>query len=184
MSSTLTPPSGSPDDVLNLRDAPSDLDLAIQTALRFDDALGAACLKFVEGRPDLLAHAMWSPGEGEPLRPLGKLFGEEAINSGTLSSALFRLGREGTALTAAALRLGRSVWTATVPRFGWRGLGAVLRNNGVQSGGAFPIFVDGRVGAVIELLSFDRLQCDLASEALAGELGEQLADVYRRTALG
>jgi len=185
MSSTLTPRPGASDEVLNLRDAPSEFDLAIRGAVRFDVALSAACLALVEGRPDLLAHALWSPVAGELLRPLGKLFGDEAINYGTLGSALFRLGRDGTALSAAALRLGRPVWTATVPRFGWRGLGAVLRNNGVQSGGAFPVFVDERVAAVIEILSFDRLRCDLASEALAAELTPQLAEVYRRvTATG
>ena len=180
MTSTLIPPTGSA-DVLYLRDEPTESDLAIQHAVRFDAALAAACLELVKGRPDLLVHAMWSPAEGEPLEPLGKLFGEEAINQGLLSGALFRLGREGTALTAAALRLGRSVWTATVPRFGWRGLGAVLRNSGVQSGGAFPILVGSRVAAVIEVLSLDRLQCDLASEALANDLAARLADVYRRT---
>ena len=35
-----------------------------------------------------------------------------------------------------------------------------------------------RVGAVIELLSFDKLQCDLASDALAADLGTRLAALY------
>lgn len=181
MSSTLTPSSVSPDDALCLRDAPTVADLAMQDAARFDTALSAACLELVEGRPDLLVHALWSPAEGEPLEPLGKLFGEEAINQGALSSALFRLGREGTALSAAALRLGRAVWTATVPRFGCRELGLVLRSSGIQSGGAFPVLVGERVAAVVEVLSFERLHCDLASEALAAQLTARLADVYRRT---
>ncbi len=184
MTSTLTPPTGGTDDVLYLRDEPSDADLAIETAASFDSALAAACLQLCEGRPDLLAHAMWSREEGEPLRPLGKLFGDEAINYGTLASAIFRLGHEGTALTAAALRLGRPVWTASVPRFGWQGLGVVLRNHGIQSAGAFPIVLGSRVGAVIELLSFDKLQCDLASDALAAELAAKLAQVYRQQAVG
>jgi hypothetical protein len=142
--------------------------------VNFPDAVGAACLEFCAGRADLLAHALWTPGKGAPLRPLGKLFGEEAIGHGDLASALFRLGSSGTVFTSAVLRLGRPVWTAHIPRFGWHGLAGVLRNHGVKSGGAFPMFIDMRVAAVVELLSFEKLQADLASEALAEELSKQL----------
>lgn len=117
---------------------------------------------------------MWAPTEGVPLSPLGKLFGEEALNHGELASALFRLGHEGTALTALALRTGLPVWTATIPRLGWKGLGRVLRDHGIKSAGAFPLIMGERVGAVIELLSFDTLQADLASDALFSELAHQL----------
>lgn len=174
MSSTLTPPPVGPDDALCLQDAPSLADLAIAQAPSFHAALSAACLELCEGRPDLLAHAMWAPTEGVPLAPLGKLFGEEALNHGELASALFRLGHEGTALTASALRTGLPVWTATIPRLGWKGLGRVLRDHGIKSAGAFPLITGDRVGAVIELLSFDHLQADLASDALFSELAQQL----------
>ena len=177
MSSTLTPPS-SPDDALCLQDAPSVTDLAISQAPSFHAALSAACLELCEGRPDLLAHALWSPREGVPLAPLGKLFGEEAMNHGELASALYRIGHEGTALTAAALRTGLPVWTTTIPRLGWKGLGRVLRDHGIKSGGAFPMVIGERVGAVIELLSFDKLQADLASDALAADIAKRLAEGY------
>lgn len=180
MSSTLTPPSSASDDALCLQDTPSAADLAIVQAPSFCDAVAAACLELCEGRPDLLAHAICSPGEGVPFAPLGTLFGEEAINHGGLAAALFRLGAEGTALTAAALRLGGPVWTEAIPRLGWKGLGRVLRDHGVKSAGAFPIVLGERVGAVIELLSFDRLSFDLASDALAAELNDRLANRYGR----
>lgn len=178
MSSTLTPPPVGPDDALCLQDAPSIADLAISQAPSFHAVLSASCLELCEGRPDLLAHALWSPREGAVLAPLGKLFGEEAINHGELASAVYRLGHEGTALTAAALRTGLPVWTDSIPRLGWKGLGRVLRDHGVKSAGAFPIVLGSRVGAVIELLSFDKLQADLASDALAAELAVRLAEGY------
>ena len=190
MTSTLTPPtassdsndsnsSTSDDDVLCLRDAPAATISALAKDARFDATLAAACLTLCEGRPDLLAHAMWSPREGAPLRPMGTLFGDEAVNYGSLSSAIVRLCQDGTALTAAVLRLGRPVWTTSIPRFGWHGLGAVLRNHGIQSAGAFPIVVGSHVGAVIELLSFDKLQFDLSSEALMRQIAPMIAEVYR-----
>ncbi len=177
MSSTLTPAT-STDEALCLQDAPSASELAIVRAPTLRDAVAAACLELCEGRPDLLAHALYASAPGEPLSPLGKLFGEDAISHGELASALFRLGGDGTYLTAAALRTGAPVWTDSIPRRGWKGLGRVLTLHGVKSGGAFPIVLGERVGAVIELLSFDRLQCDLASEALAAELAAKLATRY------
>lgn len=178
MSSTLTPAATPADAALCLRDTPSATDLAIVRAPTLRDAVGAACLELCEGRPDLLAHALGASSAGEPLTPLGKLFGEDAISHGTLAGALFRLGGDGTPLTAAALRLGTSVWTDAIPRSGWKGLGRVLRDHGVKSAGAFPIVLGERIGAVIELLSFDKLQCDLASEALAADLTTRIASRY------
>ncbi len=178
MSSTLTPPSSENTEALCLQDAPAAADLAIVRAPTLTDAIETACLELCAGRPDLLGHALCSSAPGEPLLPLCKLFGEEAINHGSLAAALFRLGAEGTSLTAAALRLGGPVWNESIPRLGWKGLGRVLRDHGVKSGGAFPILLGERVAAVIELLSFDKLQCDLASEALAADLNTRLASRY------
>ncbi|MEY2396973.1 MAG: hypothetical protein QOJ00_147 [Actinomycetota bacterium] len=180
MSSTLTPLSNSTAEALCLQDTPTATDLAIVRAPTLRDAIAAACLEMCEGRPDLLAYAMCSNEPGDPLTPLGKLFGDEAIHHGELASALFRLGVEGTSLSAAALRLGGPVWTDSIPRVGWKGLGRVLRDHGLQSAGAFPIMLGERVAALIEVLSFDKLQCDLASEALAADLGVRLARRYER----
>src|SRR5689334_12631325 len=72
---------------------------AISGANTLEEAVEAACLELCRGRPDLLVYAFWSPKEGEPIRPLGKLFGEDAINHGELAGTLFRLGSEGTTLT-------------------------------------------------------------------------------------
>jgi len=165
------------DDPLCLQDG--DKHPGISEAATLADAVAAACLELCQGRPDLLVHAFWAPAEGAPLRPLGKLFGEEAINHGDLAGTLFRLGREGTAFTSAVLRLGRPVWTSSIPRFGWHGLAAVLRSHGIHSGGAFPIQVGTRVGAVIEVLSTDQLKCDLASEALVAELAPQIEERFQ-----
>jgi hypothetical protein len=156
---------------------------AISGAHTLEEAVEAACLELCRGRPDLLVYAFWSPKEGEPIRPLGKLFGEDAINHGELAGTLFRLGSEGTTLTSAVLRLGRPIWTAAIPRFGWHGLAAALRAHGLRSGGAFPVPLGSRMGAVLEVLSFDRLQCDLASEALAAELAAQIGERFRLQAV-
>ena len=169
------------DDALCLQDG--EPDPAIASAGTLADAVSAACLELCRGRPDLLVHAFLSEKDGDPLRPLGKLFGEDAINHGDLAGTLFRLGSEGTVFTAAVLRLGRPVWSSTIPRFGWHGLASVLRSHGIRSGGAFPMLIGSRVAAVIEVLSVDRLQCDLASEALADELSKQIADRFALRAL-
>ncbi len=165
------------DDPLCLQDG--EKHPGISEAATLADAVAAACLELCQGRPDLLVHAFWAPKDGAPLRPLGKLFGEEAINHGDLAGTLFRLGREGTAFTSAVLRLGRSAWTSSIPRFGWHGLAAVLRAHGIRSGGAFPIQLGARIGAVIEVLSTDQMQMDLASEALVAELGPQIEARFR-----
>jgi hypothetical protein len=165
------------DDALCLQD--DGKHPGISQAATLGDAVAAACLELCQGRPDLLVHAFWAPKDGAALRPLGKLFGEEAINHGDLAGTLFRMGREGTAFTSAVLRLGRPVWTSSIPRFGWRGLAAVLRAHGIHSGGAFPIPVGARIGAVIEVLSTDQLKCDLASEALVAELAPQIEERFQ-----
>lgn len=169
------------DDALCLQDG--EPHPAIGEATSLSDAVEAVCLQLCLGRPDLLVHALWAPRDGATLRPLGKLFGEEAINHGDLAATLFRLGREGTALTSAVLRMGRGVWLPTIPRFGWQGLAAALRAHGVRSGGAFPIQVGSRVGAVVEVLSLDRLQCDLATEALVADLAPQITERFSLRAL-
>lgn len=182
MSSTLSPEESPADDALCLQDLPTPSDLALANARSFPDAIRAACLKFCEGRPDLLAHAVWSPAVGELLEPLGVLFGEEAIAHGELAGGLFRLiagEGETTPITAAALKAGGPVWVPSIPRVGWKGTGRLLRAHGVHSGGAFPFVVDGRVVAVIELLSFEALQVDLASNALAEELAPLVAARYQ-----
>jgi hypothetical protein len=181
MSSTLSPEETPADDALCLQDRPTTTDLAIANARSFPDAVRAACLKFCEGRPDLLAHAVWSPAIGELLEPLGVLFGEEAIVHGELAGSLFRLiAGEGemTPITAAALKAGGPVWIPSIPRVGWKGTGRLLRSHGIKSGGAFPFVANERVVAVIELLSFESLQCDLASNALAEELTPMIATRY------
>lgn len=155
----------------------------IAQAATLGEAVEAACHELCRGRPDLLVYAFYSRREGEPLAPLGKLFGEDAINHGQLAGTLFRLGSQGTAFTSAVLRLGRSVWTGSIPRFGWHGLASVLRSHGVSSGGAFPVQIGTRMAAVIEVLSVDRLQCDLASEALAADLAAQIATRFRLRAV-
>jgi hypothetical protein len=165
------------DDALYLQ--PGEPLPGIAQAATLEEAVEAACLELCRGRPDLLIYAFCAPREGQALAPLGKLFGDDAINHGELAGTLFRLGSQGTAFTSAALRLGRSVWTASIPRFGWQGLAACLRSHGVRSGGSFPVRIGDRIAAVIEVLSFDRLQCDLASEALAAELAEQIAERFR-----
>lgn len=180
MSSSLSPEESS-DDVLCLQDRPTPSDLAVANARSLPDAVRAACLKFCEGRPDLLAHAVWSPARGELLEPLGVLFGDEAISHGDLAGGIFRLiAGEGemTPITAAALRAGGPVWIPSIPRVGWKNTGRLLRAHGLQSGGAFPFVVDGRVVAVVELLCFEALQCDLASNALAEELAPMIAARY------
>jgi hypothetical protein len=91
---------------------------------------------------------------------------------------LFRLGAHGTVFTSAVLRTGRSVWTSSIPRFGWHGLANVLRSQGIRSAGAFPVEFGSRIAAVIEVLSVDQLQCDLATDALARELAAQIADKF------
>lgn len=147
---------------------------AIRAATTLSAAIGAACLELCRGRPDLLAHAYVASPAG-PLRPLGKLFGEEAVDHGALAGVLCRVADNGTVFTSAVLRLGRPVWTNSIPHFGWRGLAQALRAHGVRSGGGFPFVVGNRLGAVVELLCFDDLSCDLASEALAAELADQVA---------
>ena len=161
------------DDALCLRDG--DPHAAIRAAATFDDAVELACLELTRGRPDLLVYAFSSPAEGVALAPLGKLFGEDAISHGELAGTLFRLGSTGTAFTEAVLRLGRSVWTSSIPRFGWHGLAASLRSHGIRAAGGFPVLVGDRIAAVLEVMSFDRLQCDLATEALATELADAIA---------
>ncbi len=180
MTSTLSPDS-TPDDVLCLQDRPTTSDLAVAQARSFPDAVRASCLKFCEGRPDLLAHAVWSPAIGQPLQPLGTLFGDEAITHGELASSLFRMfcaGSDGSPLTAAALKEGAPVWMPAIPRVGWKGIGRLLRAHSVKSGGAFPFIIEGRVVAVVELLSFEALQSDLASSALAEALAPMVAARY------
>ncbi len=182
MSSTLSPQDSSADDALCLQDRPSTTDLAVANARSFPDAIRGACLKFCEGRPDLLAHAVWSRAAGELLEPLGVLFGEEAIAHGELAGGLFRLiagEGETTPITAAALKAGGPVWIPSIPRVGWKGTGRLLRAHGIKSGGAFPFVFDERVVAVVEVLSFEALQCDLASTALAEEMAPLVADRYR-----
>lgn len=182
MSSTLSPEESPADDALCLQDRPTTTDIAIANARSFPDAVRAACLKFCEGRPDLLAHAVWSPAIGELLEPLGTLFGDEAIAHGELAGGLFRIiagEGETTPITAAALKAGTPVWVPSIPRVGWKGTGRLLRAHGVKSGGAFPFVFDGRVVAVVELLSFEALQCDLASKALADEVAPLLATRYK-----
>ncbi len=182
MTPTLAPENPPADDALCLRDGPTSSELAVTNARSFPDAVRAACLRFCEGRPDLLAHAVWSPASGQPLQPLGTLFGDEAITHGELAGGLFRLfgvGGAGSPLTAEALKAGGPVWIPAIPRVGWKGIGRLLRSHGVRSGGAFPFVVDGRVVAVIELLSFEALDCDLASNALAAELAPLIATPYR-----
>jgi len=161
------------DAALCLQDG--DPHAAIRDAATLEQAVSLACLEMSRGRPDLLVYAFFSPAEGEPLQPLGKLYGEDAINHGELAGTLFRLGSTGTVFTEAVLRLGRPVWTATIPRFGWHGLASCFRTHGIKSGGGFPIRIGDRMAAVIEVMSFDRLQCDLASEALAAEVAEAIA---------
>ena len=165
------------DDALCLQDG--DPHAAIREAATLDEAVAYACLEMSRGRPDLLVYAFFAPAEGEALRPLGKLFGEDAINHGALAGTLFRLGGTGTVFTEAVLRLGRPVWTNSVPRFGWHGLASCFRTHGIKSGGGFPVRIGDRMAAVIEVMSFDRLQCDLASEALAAELADAIADRFR-----
>ena len=119
MASTLSPEESSTDDALCLQDRPSSIDLAVANARSFPDAVRAACHKFCEGRPDLLAHAVWSPAIGELLEPLGTLFGEEAIVHGELAGGIFRLiagEGETTPITAAALKAGGPVWIPSIPR--------------------------------------------------------------------
>jgi hypothetical protein len=165
------------DDALCLQDG--DPFAAIREATSLEEAVAQACWEMSRGRPDLLVYAFYAPNAGEPLQPLGRLFGEEALNHGELAGTLFRLGAKGTVFTEAVLRLGRPVWTASVPRFGWHGLAASFRTHGIKSGGGFPVRVGDRMAAVIEVMSFDRLQCDLASEALAAELADAIADRFR-----
>lgn len=179
---SIVSPEDAPDDVLCLQDRPTRTDLAVANARSFPDAVRAACLKFCEGRPDLLAYAVWSPAIGEPLTPLGSLFGDEAITHGELASSLFRMfrgGSDGSPFTAAALKAGAPVWIPAIPRVGWKGIGRLLRAHNVQAGGAFPFIVDGRVVTVVEVLSFELLACDLASSALAEELAPAIAARYR-----
>jgi hypothetical protein len=165
------------DDALCLQDG--DPHAGIREAATLEEAICYACLELSRGRPDLLVYAFYAPAEGEALRPLGKLFGEDAITHGELAGTLFRLGGKGTAFTEAVLRLGRSVWTNSVPRFGWHGLASCFRAHGIKSGGGFPVRIGDRMAAVIEVMSFDRLQCDLASEALAAELADAIAERFR-----
>src|ERR1043165_7563251 len=120
---------------------------AIREATTLEEAVAYACLELSRGRPDLLVYAFYGPAEGEPLQPLGKLFGEDAINHGELAGTLFRLGSKGTVFTEAVLRLGRSVWTSTIPRFGWHGLAACFRTHGIKSGGGFPVRIGDRMAA-------------------------------------
>jgi hypothetical protein len=75
------------------------------------------------------------------------------------------------------------VWTAAIPRFGWHGLAAALRAHGVRSAGAFPVPVGSRIAAVLEVFSLDRLQCDLASDALAADLAKQIGERFRLQAV-
>lgn len=181
MSSTLSSREA-PEDLLCLQDRPSSRDLAIAAARAFPDAVRAACLQFCEGRPDLLAHALWSPSAGQPLLPLGTLYGDEAVDHALLASGLFRLSCtevEGSPLTAAALRAGGPAWAPTIPQVGWKGYGRLLRAHGVKSAGAYPFVVDGRVAAVIEVFCFEALACDLASNSLAEELAPVVAARYQ-----
>lgn len=164
------------DDALCLQDG--DPHAAIRDAATLEQAIAQACLEMSLGRPDLLVYAYFSPAEGESLQPLGKLFGEDAINHGELAGTLFRRGAEGTVFTEAVCRLGRPVWTSTIPRFGWHGLAACFRAHGIKSGGGFPVRLGERMAAVIEVMSTERLQCDLASEALAAELAEAIAQRF------
>ena len=58
--------------------------------------------------------------------------------------------------------------------------GDLLGRHGIRSGAGFPVSVGRKVAAVIELLSFDRLERDAATEAVAGALTAQLQAAAQR----
>lgn len=141
----------------------------------FDDVMKSALVALCGDRRDLLAHAVRAAAPRLPLRPLGVLCGDAAFEHAALGSALFRLRPPGTGLTRAAVRRREPVWVPSIAEVPVFVRGSLLRRYGIRSGAAFPVTVGPRLVAVIELLSFDRLDPDPAVEAAAAALAAQLA---------
>lgn len=141
----------------------------------FDDIVRSALVALCGNRPDLLAHAVRAPAPRLPLRPLGVLCGDAAFEHAALGSALFRLRPPGTGLTRAAVRRREPVWVPSIAEVPAFARGSLLGRYGIRSGAAFPVAIGPKLVAVIELLSFDRLEPDPMVEAAAGALTARLA---------
>lgn len=144
-------------------------------ASTFDDVVRSALVTLCGDRPDVLAHAVRAAAPRLPLRPLGVLCGDAAFEHAALGSALFRLRPPGTGLTRAAVRRREPVWVPSIAEIPTFARGSLLGRYGIRSGAAFPVVLGPQLVAVIELLSFDRLDPDPAVEAAAAALSAQLA---------
>lgn len=128
----------------------------------------------VSSRAGLLAHALWAASPAGALRPLGLFCGPSAFENASLGSALFCLSPPGTGLSRAAIRERRPVWIpsiADVPSFARGGL---LGRYAIRSGAAFPVAVGKELVAIVEVLSFHRLERDPGFEAVVHRLEVQL----------
>lgn len=141
----------------------------------FDGVVRSALIELCDNRPDLLAHAVRAAAPRLPLRPLGVLCGDAAFEHAALGNALFRLRPPGTGLTRAAVRQRGPVWVPSIAEVPAFARGSLLGRYGIRSGAAFPVAIGPKLVAVIELLSFDRLQPDPAVEAAANTLAARLA---------
>ena len=126
--------------------------------MSFDDTLKSALITLSGHRADLLTHAVRAAEPRQPLRPLGCLCGATAIEHTALGGALRRLSPPGTGLTRAAVRHRRPIWIPSIDGAGAFARRGLLSHYEIRSGAALPVIVGQRVAAVIELLSFGRLQ--------------------------
>lgn len=73
------------------------------------------------------------------------------------------------------MRRREPVWVPSIAEAPAFARGSLLGRYGIRSGAALPVVLGPQLVAVIELLSFDRLDPDPAAEAAAGALAAQLA---------
>jgi len=144
-----------------------------------DEALTAALAEASSSRADLLTHAVRATEPRRPLEPLGRLCGPRAIEHAMLGAALYRLRPPGTGLTRMAVRERTPAWVPSIADAAGFARRTLLTRWGVQSGAAVPVMAGNRVAAVIEVLSFERLDRDEAMEALF----DRLAAMVRRAAV-
>jgi hypothetical protein len=152
----------------------------LAAAATLDEAHRAALLALCATRSDLLAHAVRAVEPRGSLRPLGVLCGEEAMAYATLGSALSRLDPPGTGLTRAAVRERRPVWVASIAEPASFVRRDLLARHGIRSGAAFPIIVESKMAAVLELLCFGSLEPDPTVEVAAAAVMTGLQAVTQR----
>lgn len=93
----------------------------ISSATSFDEALLAGLVALCDGRPDVLAHAVWARGPGSPLLPLAVLCGAGALErdgaaEGPVASVIAPLGVAAERLRGSAPPTDGTVRQGRTPR--------------------------------------------------------------------